>query len=71
LKKRGERELVLGHLVALFEPGRIYAESEVNDMLRARHSFEDWALLRRELFEAGLVDRNPRSGTYWLRSESS
>ena len=40
-------------------------------MLRARLSFEDWALLRSALFEAGLVDRNPRSGTYWLRSESS
>ena len=64
-KKRAERELVLDHLVALFEPGRIYPEAEINERLRAAHGFEDWALLRRELFETGRMDRDPRKGTYW------
>ncbi|MBU1176448.1 MAG: DUF2087 domain-containing protein [Alphaproteobacteria bacterium] len=65
-KKQAERQLVPAHLARPFEPGRIYAEAEVNDMLRARHSFEDWALLRRELCEAGILDRDPRTGTYWV-----
>ena len=65
-KKRTEREMVLAHLAALFEPGRTYPEAEVNDLLRSRHSFEDWALLRRELFEAGILGRDPRKGIYWL-----
>ena len=65
-KKRAERERVLAHLAGLFVPDRIYAEAEVNALLRSRHTFEDWALLRRELFEAGWLDRDPRKGTYWL-----
>ena len=65
-KKQAERALVLDHLARLFAPGRIYREAEVNDLLRANHTFEDWALLRRELFEAGIFDRDPRAGTYWL-----
>ena len=65
-KKRAERDLVLAHLARLFEPGRIYAEAEVNDLLRANHAFEDWALLRRELYEARLLGRDPRKGIYWV-----
>lgn len=65
-KKRAEREMVLNHLARLFEPGRVYAEAEVNELLRANHAFEDWALLRRELFEAGVLNRDPRKGIYWL-----
>ncbi len=69
-KKRAEREMVLSHLAQLFQPDRLYAESEVNDLLRSRHSFEDWALLRRELVEAGILDRDPRKGIYWLITPS-
>jgi hypothetical protein len=68
-KRKAEREMVLAHLASLFEPDRVYAESEVNDLLRANHTFEDWALLRRELFEAGILDRDPHKGTYWRAAE--
>ena len=51
---------------ALFEAGRIYSEREVNDLLKAHHTFGDWALLRRELFESRRLDRNPRLGQYWV-----
>jgi hypothetical protein len=64
--KAGEKATVLNHLAALFEPGRVYRESEVNEILRSAHSFEDWALLRREMYDRGIFDRDPRQGTYWL-----
>src|SRR5262245_36736540 len=65
--RRGERTEVLDHLAAKFEPARIYREREVNETLNQWHSFRDHALLRRELFEAGRLDRDARSGTYWLK----
>jgi hypothetical protein len=65
-RKQADRERVLRHLAARFEPGRIYREAEVNEILKAWHTFGDWALLRREMFEAGIFDRDPRTGTYWL-----
>ena len=52
-RKQQERQAVLDHLAGKFEAGRIYGEGEVNEILRRFHSFGDWALLRRELFENG------------------
>jgi hypothetical protein len=64
-KKAAERQRVLLHLAQFFESGRAYPEAEVNEILRAHHAFEDWALLRREMFEARIFDRQPRTQTYW------
>jgi hypothetical protein len=64
--KAAERKEVLDWLAAFFEPGRVYAEREVNDILNAHHTFGDWALLRRELFESRRLERNPRLGHYWV-----
>jgi hypothetical protein len=52
---RAKRLLVLDHLAGLFEPGRRYLESEVNDALRAYHP--DYATLRRYLVDEGFLDR--------------
>jgi hypothetical protein len=65
-KKQAERQQVFALLASKFETDRIYKEAEINAILRAHHSFEDWALLRREMFEAGIFDRDPKTGTYWL-----
>ena len=65
-KKQAERAQVFALLASKFEHGRIYREAEVNQILRAHHSFEDWALLRREMYEGGIFDRDARTGTYWL-----
>ena len=64
-RKRAERQQILAHFAALFEHGRTYRESEVNDILNAHHTFGDWALLRREMFSAGIFDRDPKTQTYW------
>jgi hypothetical protein len=37
----------------------------VNEVLRRHHAFGDWALLRRELFEAGLLARTRDGARYW------
>lgn len=58
--QRRKRVFVLQHLLARFEPGRIYPEREVNDLLRPAH--EDVATLRRELVDYGYLTRE--SGRY-------
>lgn len=62
--KAADRVLVLDLLAAKFETGRDYSEREVNDILKRHHSFGDWALLRRELFESGRFLRNPLTAIY-------
>lgn len=64
--KRQAKLVVLRHLATFFEAGRQYSEAEVNDLLRDHHTFEDWALLRRDLFENGLLRRNRDGSVYWL-----
>ena len=56
-----KRQIALEHIVQLFEPGRRYAEADVNQMLRA--VWDDVAALRRYLVEAALLDRS--GGEYW------
>jgi hypothetical protein len=65
-KKRSDKKLVLEYLVTKLEFGRSYHEREVNEILKAWHTFSDWPLLRRELFEQGFLDRNI-SGTDYRR----
>ncbi|MET0574390.1 MAG: DUF2087 domain-containing protein [Mesorhizobium sp.] len=69
-RKDRDRQMVLEHLAGKFEAGRIYAEKEVNEMLKRYHSFGDWALLRRELFESGGLDRDAKTGRYWLKADA-
>ncbi|MBW4462439.1 MAG: DUF2087 domain-containing protein [Nodosilinea sp. WJT8-NPBG4] len=67
-RNRGRfQQLALEYLATKFEPGVLYTEREVNALLNQHHTFGDPALLRRELFERGLVDRVPNGSAYWLR----
>jgi hypothetical protein len=52
---RGKRLVVLDHLAGLFEPGRRYPETEVNELLGRYHP--DYAMLRRYLVDDGFLDR--------------
>ena len=49
--------------VQRFEPGRRYAERDVNDILAELH--EDTARLRRAFVEEGLMEREGGGGAYW------
>jgi len=56
-----KRQIVLEHIVQIFEPGRRYPEVDVN--LALRQFWSDTAALRRYLVEADLLDRS--GGEYW------
>lgn len=58
---------VIDYLARKFEPGREYAEKDVNFVLLDWHTFGDWALLRRLLFEWGYLDRESDGTRYRLR----
>jgi len=53
--KRKKREVLLRHMILVFEERRVYREAEVNAILGDFH--EDVATLRRELVEMGLLIR--------------
>lgn len=56
-----KRHVVLDYLAALFEPGSVYPEAQVNSMLSVFHP--DVATMRRALVEEGFLER--RDGFYW------
>lgn len=58
---RGKRRIVLERLSLDFDPGVVYPEATVNEILSARHP--DYASLRRHLVDEGYLDR--RDGKYW------
>ncbi|HLP87314.1 MAG TPA: DUF2087 domain-containing protein [Nostocaceae cyanobacterium] len=60
------QQLVLEYLASKFELGKVYTEKEVNDLLNKYHLFGDTALLRREMFERGLLNREKNGSAYWL-----
>jgi hypothetical protein len=53
--------VVLDFLAGRFEPGRVYAEPDVNAALAAVHP--DHAALRRYMVDEGFLER--RDGFYW------
>jgi hypothetical protein len=53
--KRKKREVLLRHMILVFEERRVYREAEVSAILSEFH--EDVATLRRELVEMGLLMR--------------
>lgn len=59
--KRSKKLIVLKWLVQRFEPGVRYSEAVVNKMIA--HAHPDFATLRRELYDAYLINR--ADGYYW------
>ena len=48
-----------------FENNRKYSEKEVNDIIKNHHSFNDIALLRRELVSRKFLARKDDCSIYW------
>lgn len=61
-------KVILDYLLPNFEMGVNYTEKEVNFILRRFH--EDTAALRRELFEAHMLDRESDGSRYWRTTKS-
>ena len=62
--KDSQRQLCLWALWAGFPAGQVFTERQVNEMLNERHLVGDHALLRRDLYDRGLVDRNADGSAY-------
>jgi len=61
--QRKKRDVILRHIVREFEPGRRYAETEVNEIISRFH--EDYATIRREFIMRRMMDREGGGGDYW------
>jgi hypothetical protein len=56
---------VLKYLASKFETNISYTEKEVTKLIDENHTFGDPAMLRREMFEARLLDRKIDGSIYW------
>jgi hypothetical protein len=63
--KRTLQGVALDFLAAKLEAGRVYSEKEINALFNHFHTFNDAALLRRELHERGLLNRAKDGSEYW------
>ena len=61
--QRRKRDVILRRILQEFEPGRRYAEAEVNEIISRFH--EDYATIRREFIMRRMMDREGGGGDYW------
>jgi hypothetical protein len=66
--KRAQQQLCLWYLWSKIPRGKTFSEREIGTFLTGLHLFEDAALLRRDLFDLGLVTRK-RDGSDYRRIE--
>ena len=64
-KKRSDKEYIIKYLSEKFESGVEYSEKEVNQIIKRHHSFNDFALLRRELISKKYLFRTDDCSKYW------
>lgn len=67
--KKPIRMVALAYIAERFEHQRNYTEKEVNEIIKAAHSFSDHELIRRELFSYGFMGRMRDGSSYWLEEE--
>lgn len=71
-RKRREAQLdVLRYIAGRFELDRDYTEKEVNAVILDTILISDYCLVRRELFEAGLIGRLRDGRRYWRTMPAS
>lgn len=63
--KRKKKQAALLYLAEKFPTGEQWTERQVNERLLAWHTFGDPATLRRELYDARLLERTADGRTYW------
>ncbi|WP_029352812.1 DUF2087 domain-containing protein [Bosea sp. 117] len=63
-KKRNQQLLCLWVLWSRIPAGEVFAERQVNELLNGWHHFGDYALLRREMVDLGLLRRTPDGREY-------
>lgn len=68
-KRRAVQLAALRHIAQAIDPAREYDEKGINQLIAERHTFEDNALLRREMVESGLLNRTRDCRKYWRPTE--
>jgi len=66
--KRKKKLHALIFLSQKFQPGVVYSEKEVNELLNEWHTFGDPATLRRELYNHRFLDRDAHGTEYRLEA---
>ena len=64
-KKLSVKKIVINWLSNKFKGEIKYSEKEVNEILDRHHSFNDVALLRRELISRKFLSRKDDGSEYW------
>ncbi|MEO0561039.1 MAG: DUF2087 domain-containing protein [Chloroflexota bacterium] len=64
-RHKADQDIILQYLTTKFALNQRYTEREVNDLLKQWHTFADWALLRRELYSRGYLNRHKDGSAYW------
>ena len=64
-KKPSVKKMVINWLSNKFNGEIKYSEKEVNEILDRHHSFNDIALLRRELISRKFLSRKDNGSEYW------
>ena len=64
-KKPSDKKIVINWLSNKFNGEIKYSEKEINEILDRHHSFNDIALLRRELVSRKFLSRKDDGSEYW------
>jgi len=64
-KKLSDKQFVIEWLSAKFKFEKQYSEKEINKIIKEHHSFNDIALLRRELISKKFLGRKNDGSIYW------
>lgn len=62
---------VLDYLSTKFSDAGFYSESQVNDILKQWHTFDDYFILRRGLIDSGWLKRHRDGSQYWKNPQKS
>ena len=63
--KEKKKIVTLQKIIEQFEPGKIYPEKEVNQILK--DIYDDFPTIRRYLIEYGFMERSKDCRDYWVK----
>ena len=64
-KKLSDKQFVIKWLSMKFKSEKQYSEKDINKIIEEHHSFDDIALLRRELISKNFLERKNDGSIYW------
>ncbi len=65
-KKQKDKDIVIEYISTKFESDVKYAEKDINEIIQKWICFNDYALIRRELFDRGYINRTADCKQYWV-----